>query len=138
MNKLMNLQIITTGGIKYQKSASYVGVPLESGSAGIMANHAPLLAAVKYGPVKCEYDNKVDYICVGTGVVDVFENNVIMLVLTAEDSKDIDVARAKASARRARERIAKSVADTDMQRAAESLQRAIARQKTHYLYWGKR
>lgn len=134
MEDRIHLCVMTSGGVKYEKTARYVGLPLENGDAGILADHAPLLAAVRDGPVKCEFGNMTEYVCVGNGVADVSENNVTLLVRTAEAAQDIDLARAEASEQRARERIAHKDGTTDTVRAEASLHRALAREKTCRLY----
>ena len=134
----IQLQIVTSAGVKYDRMVSYVSLPLEGGGIGVLADHAPLLAAVIDGPVKCtSEDDKEEYIYVGTGVVDVYQNKVVLLVRTAETVETIDLARAKAAEARAQERILSKAADMDMVRAEASLHRAMARVKT-YEQWHKK
>lgn len=134
MEDMIHLCVITTDGVKYEKEAHYVGLPLENGDAGILVNHAPLLAAVKDGSVKCEFGDMTEYVYVGDGVVDVFENNIMMLVRAAEAAQDIDISRAEASEQRARARIKGKGETTDMTRAEASLCRALARKRTYRLH----
>ncbi len=133
MEDRIHLCVMTSAGVKYEKIVHYAGLPLENGDAGILAGHTPLLAAVRDGPVKCEFGNMTEYVCVGNGVVDVFENSVTLLVRAAEAAQEIDLSRAEASERRARERIERKEPTTDMLRAKASLQRALAREKTYRL-----
>ena len=134
----IQLQIITAEGIKYDKMVSYASLPLEGGGIGVLADHAPLLAAVVDGPVKCRYEgDKEEFIYVGTGVVDIYQNKVVMLVRTAETAETIDLARAKAAEKRAEERILSKAANVDVVWAEASLHRALARVKT-YDMWHKR
>ena len=134
----IQLQIVTSAGVKYDRMVSYVSLPLEGGGIGVLADHAPLLAAVIDGPVKCTYeDDKEEYIYVGTGVVDVYQTKVVLLVRTAETVETIDLARAKAAEARAQERILSKAANMDMVRAEASLHRAMARVKT-YEQWHKK
>ena len=48
----IQLQIVTASGVAFDCMASYVGLPLVGGSIGVLANHAPLLAAVQAGVVE--------------------------------------------------------------------------------------
>jgi F-type H+-transporting ATPase subunit epsilon len=132
----IQLQIITTEGVKYDRMVSYVLLPLDGGSIGVLADHAPLMAAVVDGPVKCTFEGGEEYIYVGTGVVDVYQNKVVLLVRTAEAAETIDLARAKAAEKRAQERLESKAVNVDMARAEASLHRALARVKT-YNMWHK-
>ena len=133
----IQLQIITAEGVKYDKMVRYAELPLEGGGIGVLPDHAPLMAAVADGPVKCVYEgDKEEFIYVGTGVVDIYQNKVILLVRTAETAETIDLARAKAAEKRAQERLLSKAANVDLARAEASLHRAIGRVKT-YDMWHK-
>lgn len=131
----IQLQIVTSEGVKYDRMVNYVSLPLEGGGIGVLANHAPLLAAVTDGPVKCTFEgDKEEFIYVGTGVADVYQNKVVLLVRTAETAESIDIARALAAEKRAEDRVQSKAADVDHIRAEASLHRAIARVKTYELW----
>ena len=130
----IRLQIITAGGVKFDKMVSYVGVPLQDGSIGVLPGHAPLLAAVADGPVKCTCGGQDEFVYVGSGVVDVMNDSVSLLVRAAESAETIDLARAQAAEKRAQERIESHSADVDMMRAEASLRRALARERTYDLF----
>jgi len=128
----IHLQITTAAGVKYDKMVGYVSVPLQGGSVGVLANHAPLLAAVIDGTVKCTYgDSETDYIYVGNGVADIVNNEVNILVRDAETADDIDYERAASSENRARERLNGNAEEYDHARAVASLSRALPREKTY-------
>ena len=133
MEDRIHLCVMTIDTIKYEKMVYYVGLPLGDGEVGVMANHTPLLAAIKDGPIKCKYADTVEYLYAGDGVVNVQNNEVIMLVRAAEKALDIDISRAKASKQRASERIRNKDKSTDINRAVESLRRALAREKVYHL-----
>ena len=46
MAKLIHLQIVTAGGTVCDEDASYVGVPLTDGDAGLLPGHAAMLGAL--------------------------------------------------------------------------------------------
>ena len=66
-------------------------------------------------------------------MINVVKNEVSILVRTAEKGDDIDLARAEAAERRARERLAHRTADIDVSRAEAALHRAIARQDAAHM-----
>ena len=129
----IHLQIVTAGGVVFDRMVHVVNLPLESGSAGILADHAPLIGAVVDGAVTCASDEGEYVIAVGIGVVNVVNNAVTVLSRTAEEAESIDVARAEAAEKRARERLVAKSADTDAARAEAALHRAIARQHAAHM-----
>ncbi len=125
----IHLQVVTAGGVVFDRMVHVVNLPLESGSAGVLADHAPLMAAVTDGVVTCESETEgFAAVAVGIGVVNVVNNEVSVLVRAAELGEDVDVARAAAAEKRARERLQHKTAEVDAARAEAALHRAIARQ----------
>lgn len=131
MENRIHFQVVTAGGPVFDKMVNYVAVPLTDGEAGILADHAAMLASLKEGVAKATFDGETEYIAVSGGVLSVADNEVIMLVRTAELAEDIDLARAQAAEKRARERIEAKSSDMDMKRAELSLARALAREKAY-------
>ncbi len=129
----IHFQIATAGGVVCDVMSSYVLVPLTDGDVGILSNHAPMIGAVKEGVVKCVSEGEEHFAAVSGGVLSVSDNEVILLARTAERAETIDLARAQASERRARQRIEQHTSDIDLQRAELSLHRAIAREKAYTL-----
>ena len=129
----IHLQIVTAGGVVFDRMVHSVRLPLESGSIGVLANHAPLMGAVVDGVVTCASDEGEFAIAVGIGVVNIVNNEVTVLSRTAEEAENIDLARAEAAEKRARERLAAKNADTDASRAEAALHRAVARQHAAHM-----
>ena len=133
MENKIHFQVVTAGGTVFDKMVSYVGVPLVDGEAGILAGHAAMLGSLKEGVVKAVFEDGEEYIAISGGVLSVANNELIMLARTAELAETIDLARAKASEKRARDRIEAKAGDIDMKRAELSLARALAREKAYSL-----
>ena len=70
----IHLQIVTAGGVVFDRMVQSVRLPLESGSIGVLANHAPLIGAVVDGVVTCASSEGEFVIAVGIGVVNVVNN----------------------------------------------------------------
>ena len=128
MDEQIRLQVIAPSGAVYDGPVSYVQLPLEGGSVGILSHHAPLLGAVVEGVVRCTSGSEEHYIAVTHGVAHVADNTVTVLVSAAEQAQDIDLARAVAAERRARERLKIHGPGVDTVRAESALHRALARQ----------
>ena len=125
----IHLQIATTCGPVYDDHVRSIQLPLEDGYLGVMANHAPLLCAVVEGVVRAsKADGTSRYIAVTHGLAHVADNFVSVLVNAAEQAENIDLARAQAAERRARERLRKPAPQVDAVRAEAALHRALARQ----------
>lgn len=133
MENKIHIQVVTAGGTVFDKMVSYVGAPLVDGEVGVLADHAAMLGSLKEGVVKAVFEDGEEYIAVSGGVLSVANNDVIMLARTAELAETIDLARAQAAEKRARERIESKAEDIDLKRAELSLARALAREKAYSL-----
>lgn len=127
----IHFQITTADGVVCDAMASYALIPLTDGDVGVLAGHAPMIGALNEGVVKYVSEGADHFAAVSGGVLSVADNEVILLARTAERAETIDLARAQASERRARQRIESRAADIDLKRAELSLQRAIAREKAY-------
>ena len=128
MEDRIHLQVLTTTHTVYDGDATYVHLPLEGGTVGILRNHAPLLGVVAEGVVTYRNDDKEHYIAVAHGVAHVSDNTVVVLVDAAERAENIDLARAVAAERRARTWLKSHAPEVDTVRAEAALHRALARQ----------
>ena len=127
----IHFQLATADGVVCDSMASYALIPLSDGDVGVLSDHAPMIGALKEGVVRYVCEGEDHFAAISGGVLSVVDNEVILLARTAERAESIDLARAQASERRARQRIEAHAANTDMKRAELSLQRAIAREKAY-------
>ena len=127
----IHFQIATADGVVCDSMASYALIPLSDGDVGVLSDHAPMIGALKEGVVRYVCEGEDHFAAISGGVLSIVDNEVILLARTAERAESIDLARAQASERRARQRIEAHAANTDMKRAELSLQRAIAREKAY-------
>lgn len=77
----IKLSIATAGGDSFEIQVSYVNLPAEFGSLGILRGHAAMLCAV--GPGKLRYTGAAQEqgsIMIGSGVATVADNEVLLLV----------------------------------------------------------
>ena len=133
MANKIHLQITTAGGAVCDEMVNYVSVPLVDGEAGILAGHANMIGALNDGVVKYKIDDEMHFAAISGGVLSVADNELIILARSAEIAETIDLARAQASERRARERIESKSAEWDMKRAEMSLHRALSREEAYTL-----
>ena len=127
----IHFQIATADGVVCDSMVCYALVPLSDGDVGVLSDHAPMIGALKEGVVKYVSEGEDHFAAISGGVLSVADNEVILLARTAERAETIDLARAQASERRARQRLESRAANVDLKRAELSLQRAIAREKAY-------
>lgn len=134
MANKFHFEVVSADGVVFECMASYVSAPLTDGTAGFLAGHAPLLAALTEGVIKCcTEDNDCEYIAVSGGVLSAANNELSILARTAEKAETIDIARAESARKRAEQRLRDKAENIDLKRAELSLGRAMAREKAYYM-----
>ena len=83
------LSILTPKGNVYENKIESLVAPGANGSFGVLANHAPLLAATLPGVLKIKEEKEI-FFAVGSGMLEVSEGNVNFLVDTAEPGDSVD------------------------------------------------
>ncbi len=134
----IHLEIVTAGGSVYDDMVSYVELPFSGGSVGVLKDHAPMLGAIEDGVVTARKENgTAEFIAVNLGVANVVHNEVTLLVRTAERAENIDLPRAEAAEKRARDRLAERGANLDVKRAQIALHRSLTRQAAVLMMKGR-
>ena len=134
----IHLEIVTAGGSVYDDMVSYVELPFSGGSVGVLKDHAPMLGAIEDGVVTARKENgTAEFIAVNLGVANVVHNEVTLLVRTAERAENIDLPRAEAAEKRARDRLAEHSANLDVKRAQIALHRSLTRQAAVLMMTGR-
>ena len=134
----IHLEIATAGGSVYDDMVSYVELPFSGGSVGVLKDHAPMLGAIEDGVVTARKENgATEFIAVNLGVANVVHNEVTLLVRTAELAENIDLPRAEAAEKRARDRLAEHSANLDVKRAQIALHRSLTRQAAVLMMKGR-
>ena len=99
------------------------------GSIGIMAGHAPMIAAVSEGVVEICENGEWRIAAVGQGFCEINFHNAKFYLDTAEWADEIDIARAKEALERANHRIHNIQSRQEYMRTQASVSRALARIK---------
>ncbi len=130
-SKAFDLEVISPERVLMRSRARAITVTASDGQLGVLAHHAPLVAALVPGVLKVTLeDGKQQVFAVGEGFIEVFKNHAKVLVDSAERPEDINVERAKKSRERAAVRLKRrGDKDVDFIRAEAALQRAVARLK---------
>jgi F-type H+-transporting ATPase subunit epsilon len=130
-DKTFQLEVITPDRSAVAGEMTSLQVRAVDGRMGILANHAPLIAMLATGTLKCcGQDGKESFLATGDGFIEVYKNRVKVLSDFAEFSTEIDIDRAEKAKARALERLShRSDPDIDDVRAEAALRRAIVRLK---------
>lgn len=126
------LDIVTPEKTVLSETVTSVQLPAASGSMGILAGHAPLLAELSVGECIVQVaDGAEAHFVLAGGFVEVTRERVTILADTAERDDEINVDRAEQSLTRARELMATiesgSSAGVSRDDAAEAIRRAQTR-----------
>lgn len=105
-------------------------VPTIDGQQGIWANHSNMIGAIIPGTLKIVTPEGESIIAaVSQGLVKIENNQVLILVDTAERPEEIDENRARRSAEEAKEAILQKKSIQDYRAAQAKMARAISRLK---------
>lgn len=106
-------------------------VPAWEGSLGVLANHAPMVAALRIGVITIKLaDGSEERVATTGGFMEVADNKAVILCDIAELDEEIDVERARRALQRALERLRNFQDPTiDRERARRAKERAMARLK---------
>ena len=113
-------------------------VPTSDGELGILAHHSPIIAAVQPGTLRYQAPGEdVKLAAVSPGMVKVENNEVLVLVDSAERPEEIDAARAQREADEAMEAILQKKSIQEYQVAQGTRARALNRLRVKSSYTGK-
>jgi F-type H+-transporting ATPase subunit epsilon len=96
-------EIVSQDRMVFEGDADIVIVPGVNGEMGILPHHAPLLSTLNFGILKVRHEGEEEVFTIAGGVVEVQPDLITVLADAAENVAEIDVARAEAARRRARE-----------------------------------
>lgn len=126
-----HVKVVTPDGEVWSGDAVSVVVPGLDGYFGVWAGHMPLLAGMDTGSlmIKTPGEHIISLVAVNGGFVEVNKDGVTVLAESAELGENIDINRASKAEERARERLSKSFANVDIERAQVALKRATNRRR---------
>jgi len=128
-DKTFQLQVITPEGIVFDARALALQATAVDGMLGVLAHHAPLVTPLVPGLLSITTQGgDGQLMAAGGGFLEVLDNQVRVLVDSAERPDEIDVERAELARKRAENRLSLRGSDEiDYARAQSALRRALAR-----------
>ena len=129
------LHIVEADNDFYDGGCTSLVIPTTDGMLGIQAMHENLVAAVSIGVVKYTTpDGERCHAAVSNGIVKVEDNEVLILVESAEDPDEIDVERARSEEEAARDVLEGKSNRFNYNAAKGMLARAVNRLKIRKRY----
>ena len=127
---MLTLEIITPDEKVLSTEADQVVLPTESGEAGILTGHIPIVTKVIAGELKVIKDGNTEFIAVDHGFAKVLGNTVSVLTEAAVDVKDIDLSEVESAQARAEEALRIAAAEghdaSEVDRLESNIQFLIA------------
>lgn len=129
MNKI-HLKIVTPMGTYREEDVDILTIKTTDGYIGILAHHIPLAAGVEVSEMHYKIDNQTYEFAIAGGFLYVDDHNTVTVIANAiESQEEIDLARAQAAEKRARERLSSKKEGLDVKRAELALAKALVRIK---------
>jgi F-type H+-transporting ATPase subunit epsilon len=124
----LTLEIVTPERAIVNAQVDEVQLPGAEGYFGVLPGHTPLLATLQVGELWYRSGQEKHFLAIAFGFVEVLPDRVTVLAQIAEQSHEIDVARAESARKRAEERLARSPqADMDFERARVAMMKSLIR-----------
>ena len=123
----LTLEIVTPERALAHENVDEIQIPGSHGFLGVLPGHTPLLTTLQVGEAWYRQGDEITHLSIAFGFAEVLPDRVTILAQIAERAEDIDVERAEAAQKRARERIDKPVDDMDFERARIALMKSMIR-----------
>jgi len=127
--KEFHLEFLCADEKEYDGPCVSVQIPLPDGSAGILADHANMVAAMQTGELIIDTGSEVIEYAVTDGLAEVKDGNVMILAFSAEKPSEIDENRAREAVERAQARMQRKMSGLEYRQNRAALARALNRLK---------
>lgn len=136
--KPFSVHILAADNVFYQGPCESLIVPTIDGQYGILADHSNTISAIVPGVLTYRVPGEPEQIAaVSAGLVKIEDNDVLVLVDTAERPEDIDANRARRAADEAKEALLQKRSMQEYQAAQVNLARAINRLRVKRMFGGE-
>jgi F-type H+-transporting ATPase subunit epsilon len=125
--KEFTLRVVTPERIFYEGTARMVEFNTTEGEIGVFPGHIPLTVIVSPGILRIHEAEGERVAALHAGFAEILPDGISILAEVVEWPDEIDIERAEEAVERAKSRLGKRDANTDLARAQTALQRAMAR-----------
>ncbi len=123
----LRFELVTPDRSMVHESVDEVQIPGAEGFLGVLPGHTPLVTALRVGELWFRQGEERLFASVAFGFAEILPDRVTVLARIAERAETIDVDRARAAERRARERLETRAVDVDFERARIALLKSLVR-----------
>ncbi len=128
MSSTFSLKIIACDRVFYEGESKMLVFPGYDGEMAIMAHHEAMTSTVEIGEIRYQLpDDTWQVAIVSDGLLQVEQNQVNIIVYSAEKPEEIDAFRAEAALARAKEQMQQKQSLNEYRISQASLARAMAR-----------
>jgi F-type H+-transporting ATPase subunit epsilon len=127
--KHLNIELATPTSKRNIGEALSCSAPGVLGKFQILPDHTTFISELAIGEMKIELPEKTQHYAISGGFLEVVDNQVLLLLETAESAEEIDVQRADQAKERAQKRLHSFDSGLDVTRAEAALARALNRLK---------
>lgn len=126
------IHILAADKVLYEGKCESLIIPTPWGQYGILAHHCKAICAIVAGRLTYRVPGEKErYAAVSDGLVKIEDNDVLILVDTAERPEDIDINKVKAAADEAKEAMLQKRSIREYHEAQATLARALSRMDVH-------
>jgi F-type H+-transporting ATPase subunit epsilon len=122
----IKLEIVTPEENAFSEEVDQVVLPGIEGEFGVLPGHETLMTQILPGELVVTQNNKVHYLAVGEGFVEVRPDRVSVLTDMALRADDINEMEAEEARKRAEEALAHKLSDEETASVQAALQRSLA------------
>lgn len=123
----IRLDIVTAERLVYSEEVDMVVAPGIDGEMAILPHHAPLMTMLQPGELLVRNQGQDISLAVTGGFLEVRPDRITVLADAAERADEIDAERAEEAKRRAEQRLAGKLDETDHMLAEAALRRSLVR-----------
>lgn len=123
----LRFELVTPDRSMVHESVDEVQIPGAEGFLGVLPGHTRLVTALRVGELWFRQGEERLFASVAFGFAEILPDRVTVLARIAERAETIDVDRARAAERRARERLETRAVDVDFERARIALLKSLVR-----------
>ena len=124
-----SLRVVSVERSLFEGDVEFIIASGADGELGVLAHHAPLMTALKPGPLRIQetYGGPEELLFVGGGFMEVLPERVTVLADTAERAEEISIDKAEAARKRAQEKLAGTLSTAEEVEFQQALAMAEAR-----------
>ena len=126
-----NLEIVAIDKVFYRGECEYLVFESLDGEKGVLANHEPMISAVRAGELRYTVDGTVNIAAIGDGFAEILGDKVTLICDFAERPEDIDIIKVRAAADEAKEAMLQKRSIREYRTAQATLARAVSRMDVH-------